>query len=246
MLTELVFPCHCPLCGIDTLRGLCERCQQLLGDGGISRCLRCGQPIGPYVPADANGGCGLCSRRRMVTNRVESLGLYVGTLREACILGKEAGAEPLVKGLGECFWESRGEALERLGIDVVVPVPQHWTKRIVSGHNQAETLATVLAHCLNVPLGRNILRKTRRTPDQSSLKAVARRANLRGAFGLKSSCKLIGQHVLLVDDVMTTGTTIQQAAGSLMRGRAGKVSVAVLAVVPASVDRFPTVTSLTQ
>lgn len=146
-------------------------------------------------------------------------------------------AEPLATSLGEWFWACRGEKLSRLGIDLVIPIPQHWSKRLVVAHNQAETLADVLARRLRVPSDRHILGKARRTPDQSSLSASRRRTNLRDSFRVRESGRLGGVHVLLVDDVLTTGTTAHRATQALKKAGAGRVTVAVLAVVPAVTGR---------
>ena len=236
-LVDLVYPRHCPLCGADGPGGLCSGCRDEVGGDRRNRCGGCGQPAGPHVHADAATGCRHCRGRQRAFERVERLGLYEGVLREACIQGKAAVAQPLVSALGEWFWECRGDALAGLGVDLVVPVPQHWTRRISVAHNQAETLAGVLGRCLRVPLGRHILRKARRTPDQSSLPAVSRRANLNDAFRVRRRTRLDGLHVLLVDDILTTGTTAHQAARALRQGGAARVSVAVLAVVPATTNR---------
>jgi predicted amidophosphoribosyltransferase len=163
--------------------------------------------------------------------------LYEGPLREACIRGKSVVAEPLVASLGEWFWECRGERLGGLGIGLVIPVPQHWSKRLLVDHNQAETLAGVLARRLRVPSDRHILAKARWTRDQSSLSASKRRANLRDSFRVRKNNRLDGVHVLLVDDVLTTGTTAHHAARVLKKAGAGRVTLAVLAVVPAVAGR---------
>ena len=237
LLTDLVYPRHCPLCGMDGRGELCTGCRGRVGCDQRNRCLRCGQPAGPHVEADVETGCSHCQHLPQAFQRVERLGLYEGGLREACVRGKGAIAQPLTWALGEWFGECRGESLAALGTRLVVPVPQHWTKRITAGHNQAETLAVVLGRYLRVPLGRHILRKTRRTPDQSSLSAASRRANLNGAFRVRRRARLEGLHVLLVDDVLTTGTTVHQAARALKQGGVGRVSVAVLAVVPVAANR---------
>ncbi len=237
LLSDVVYPRHCPLCGTDGRDGLCTGCRGRVGCDQRNRCRRCGQPAGPYVEADAGTGCSHCHRLHLAFHGVERLGLYEDGLREACVRGKGAIAQPLTWALGEWFWECRGDALAVLEANLVVPVPQHWTKRISAGHNQAETLAVVLGRYLRVPVGRHILRKTRRTPDQSSLSAASRRANLNDAFRVRRRIRLDGLHVLLVDDVLTTGTTLHQAARALRQGGVGRVSVAVLAVVPVAANR---------
>ncbi|MDP7274747.1 MAG: phosphoribosyltransferase family protein [Planctomycetaceae bacterium] len=234
LLADLVYPPGCPLCGADGSSQLCAGCRGGIGRGGNFRCGRCGQTLGPHLVSPESGrGCSSCQGNRWAFSAVERLGLYEGPLREACIRGKSVVAEPLVASLGEWFWECRGERLGGLGIGLVIPVPQHWSKRLLVDHNQAETLAGVLARRLRVPSDRHILAKARWTRDQSSLSASKRRANLRDSFRVRKNNRLDGVHVLLVDDVLTTGTTAHHAARVLKKAGAGRVTLAVLAVVPA-------------
>ena len=234
----LVSPPLCPLCGSDDGGGpgarrprLCHGCDRDVGIDDENRCWRCGQPAGPFV--DARTGCRLCRRRRFAFDQVLRRGRYEGALKQACVRGKSPGAESIAAALADGLWRAVREELVDPPPDLVVAVPQHWTKRLTWSHNQAETLARVLARRLNVPLARNILAKSRRTPDQSSLAAGRRRTNLRGVLRIRRRARLAGARVLLVDDILTTGTTADESARALRRAGARSIAVAVLAVVPA-------------
>lgn len=148
-------------------------------------------------------------------------------MRAAVLAAKRAGGEPAARWLADQIWERRGQDLAALGIDLVVPVPQHWTRRLLSPHNTAELIARRLASRLKVRFSRHILAKTRRTPGQTTLSPSARRQNLRGVF--LSARHLDGRRVLLVDDVLTTGTTAHQATGALLDAGAEAVWVAAAA-----------------
>jgi predicted amidophosphoribosyltransferase len=131
--------------------------------------------------------------------------------------------------MAELLWECEAEALQEIRADVIIPVPQHWIRRIYRPHHAAETLAAAWATRLQVPLATHILRKRRWTGPQARLSPSERRVNLRNAFGLASSAGLAGAVVLLADDVMTTGTTAHETAKVLTQAGAARVVVAVVA-----------------
>jgi ComF family protein len=117
---------------------------------------------------------------------------------------------------------------ERLpdSVDAVLPVPLHWRRRWFRGFNQADEIAGPVAQNLGVPLLRNVTR-VRATPYQSGLGAQERIRNLRGAFAVHGA--LSAHHVLIVDDVITTGATVRQLARVLRRAGASKVSAIAVA-----------------
>ena len=110
-------------------------------------------------------------------------------------------------------------------LDIVVPVPLHRRRARSRGFNQSELLARAVARPLGLPLACRVLRRARDTPAQSALPAAARRRNVRGAFRCR---RLAGEHVLLVDDVLTTGATAEAAARALLDAGAARVEVLVL------------------
>lgn len=111
-------------------------------------------------------------------------------------------------------------------IDAVLPVPLHWRRRWFRGFNQAVEIGRPVAKALGVPLVSPVRRK-RSTPFQSGLSARARARNLRSAFVIREA--LQHQHVLIIDDVITTGTTMHQLARLLKSAGAGKVSALAVA-----------------
>lgn len=122
------------------------------------------------------------------------------------------------------------EAVEALESDVdgILPVPLHWRRQAWRGFNQAAELCRLLVQHLGAPLIRNVFRR-RPTAYQSGLSAAQRRRNLRGAFAVRGRVK--AGHVLVVDDVVTTGATCAQLAATVRR--AGARTVSVLAVARA-------------
>jgi predicted amidophosphoribosyltransferase len=115
--------------------------------------------------------------------------------------------------------------------DAVVPVPEHWFKRLMRSQYAAETIARQLSTRLKVGLATGILAKARWTPKQAKSSPVERRQQQKDAFHVRKST-LKGQSILLVDDILTTGATADAAARELKRAGAKRVVVAVIAVSP--------------
>lgn len=110
--------------------------------------------------------------------------------------------------------------------DALLPVPLHWHRQALRGFNQAEELAVPLMRSLGIPVLRNV-RRVRHTPPQSGLGAGERRKNLSAAFRTRGQIR--ARHVLLVDDVVTTGATSSQLANVALQAGAERVSVAAIA-----------------
>ena len=116
-----------------------------------------------------------------------------------------------------------------LGVDLVVAVPMHWRRRVVRGCNSAELISERLARSLRVPLARRLLKRRRNTLPQADLTPTQRRRNVRGAFAHRTGYDIKGAHVLLADDILTTGATCSEAAKVLKTAGAARVTVAVAA-----------------
>jgi len=113
----------------------------------------------------------------------------------------------------------------------IVAVPLHVSRLRARGYNQALELAKPLARALGIPLDRDLLVRLRATPAQTGLDAAARRRNLRGAFAVAKG-RALPHHVVLVDDVMTTGATLRECARTLRRAGVARVDAWVLARAP--------------
>lgn len=232
---DFLYPPSCRLCDRELPEGVpdepgpyfCVDCQKALTVSHGRACLRCGASIGPHL--DPERPCAYCHNESFIFERVLRLAVYDGAIRKACLAAKQPGGESLAAALGELTYTSESEAFLASRIDVVIPVPQFWGQRLVRPHHAAETLARVWARRLHVPVAGHILQKQRWTQPQSRLKPSQRRSNLRRAFVAVGSGRLSGATVLLADDVMTTGTTAQEAARQLRQAGAAHVVVAVVA-----------------
>jgi len=234
-VTDVVYPPVCAFCSAeldgafetDAVR-LCSSCRSDF-EAEHEACFCCGVPIGPHInPAD---GCSRCSSRDFRFKRVFRIGVYEDEMRRACIRAKSPGAEPLASALGGLLHQTHLDSISELSLASVVIVPQYWGHRVTRPHHSAETIAEVLADRIGIPFRRRLLRKPKWTPDQSVLPRVQRLKNLHKAFTVPRCADLKGQKVLLVDDILTTGTTANECSRTLRAAGAESVFVAVLAVV---------------
>jgi ComF family protein len=224
---HLVYPGCCLLCG-RTLPSyqphFCDICREGLFDDPTPSCPRCAGTIGPF--AVIAGRCWSCRKETFGFERVVRLGPYDGLLREVILRLKRQRGEGLAELLGECWAEHASAQFDSLAVDAIVPVPLHWLRRWRRGYNQSAALCLGLSTRLHIPCQTSWLRRVRNTPQQTRQTIAGRKENVRGAFrgaGVK------GRAILLVDDVMTTGATANEAARALLAGGARRVVVAVLA-----------------
>lgn len=232
-VVELIFPNTCWICEssateIDQFRhGLCIACFNAVTDDPEHLCLRWGQSVGLHT--DSSDGCVACRKISYGFQSVIRLGKYDGRLREAVLRMKTSGGESLAENMGSVFGECRQERLLAARSTLVVPVPLHWRRSWWRGYNQAAALAEQLARRVGVHCACNCLRRVRHTPQQLQPSASARRENVRGAFRMTRGAKVDGKRILLVDDVMTTGSTASEVSRTLKAAGAAEVTVAVLA-----------------
>lgn len=220
---RVVLPPRCLLCGEAGMAGrdLCPACTEAL-PWNASACLRCALPL------PTPGCCGACLQRPPPMDETHAVFVYGFPLDRLV---------PRLKfhndlAAGRLLSELMVEALSVLPRPrALVPVPLHDTRLSRRGYDQALELAAPLARRLQVPLLADALVRTRATSPQSELDAVARQRNLRRAFGIRAD-SLLPDHVVLVDDVMTTGATLEAAAKTLLRAGVSRVDAWVCARVP--------------
>lgn len=232
---ELVFPATCVSCGAemggDTKAEfelpLCAACLSQLPLFTGPTCRQCGARV-PDTTAAPNC-CRRCRGRKLWFDETIALGEYVGRLRQLLLHMKRARGDATSLALGNLLWHRWGDRLEAPRPDVVVPVPMHWRRQWVHGTNSAVLLGEVLARRMHAPLAARLLRRRRNTPPQISLPPSQRWPNVRRAFSVRRGYPLRGSHVLLVDDILTTGATCSEASRTLKAAGAGRVSVVVVA-----------------
>lgn len=234
---DFVYPPACVLCLRDLpapqavaewwMTSLCSDCRAELAPPPMQDCQKCGAPTGPY--ADTSTGCPYCRDERFVFETVFRLNVYEGQLREACLRAKSAWGESMASILADLVWERSESPLRKAGCSCVIPVPPHWTRRFQQPHSAPETIARRLAQHLRIPVRGAALAKIRQTPRQAGASPTVRRQQQRGAFRCRRPAAVAGQTVLLVDDILTTGSTVQAAARALKKAGAGRIFVAAIA-----------------
>ena len=158
-----------------------------------------------------------------------AIGVYGGAVRDLVLRMKQSRHESLSLAAGTLLSQRVEQVLLHSLPDVVAPVPMHWMRRLTRGVNAAELVAESVAKRLHRPLYVDLLRCRRKTRKQGTLLPHERRKNVRGAYAVFRHAPLRGAHVLLVDDVMTTGATANELAKIMMRSGAREISMAVIA-----------------
>lgn len=207
----------------------CEECVQVCQSLAPRQCARCAAPLGPYV--DAQTRCVHCRDESYTFDSACCLGPYKDPLRSVCLRAKLAGGHALTCDLADQLWLRHREHLQTSKLEVVIPVPHLWSEQLWRQHVTPVTLAECFAGHLGVPVGLDLLAKIKRTPKQALLPITSRRQNLRGAFGIARRTEFHGTKILLVDDIMTTGTTSHECAKVLKQAGAAEVHVVVIARV---------------
>ncbi len=232
-LVDLLFPRVCSLCSVPLVdshsdEALCNDCRQTIAAWDRAPCPRCARPL-PCGAANEPAACPACRQANYRFERTTAVGQYRGLMRDAVLRVKRLGEEALTLALGRLLAELLLLRPDHPSPDVIVPVPMHWTRRLIRGVNGPELLAESLSRSLQIPVEPRLIRCRRRTRKQGTLAPTQRRRNVRRAYEAGSRAGLAAAHVLLVDDVMTTGATANEIARELRRGGAARVSLAVLA-----------------
>lgn len=187
-------------------------------------CSACGTPFVNRAPLDESGRCALCRLGANGFDQVYAFGAYEGTLRKLIHIFKFEGVRTLDRPLGAFL----AQALPReASFDAIVPMPLHWLRRWHRGFNQSELLARQIGRRWSTPVIRAVRRKKNTAP-QAGLTSAQRRANMQGAFEARGS-ELAGKRILLIDDVLTTGSTASACARALKRAGAAHVTFLALA-----------------
>jgi ComF family protein len=205
---------------------ICAACKEGAKRIEAPRCERCSQPFDGEI--SGSFVCGNCSERDYHFECAVSCFRAKGVVREFIHRFKYNGHIELRHPLAD--WASAAfddERMQSRPYDALVPVPLHWWRRARRGFNQAEEIGSLLAARAGVPLLRAI-KRTRHTTSQTIFDRQERMENLRGAFSVRHPAAVQSRHLILVDDVFTTGSTVDECARVLRE--AGAASVRALTV----------------
>lgn len=229
---DVLYPSVCLACDApseDLDASLCARCSALAVKIYSDACRRCG---GEALPGSRSrpARCRRCTGRPFEFRRAVAALRYSGPVRELVLQVKFHRRRDGVQWLASQMESAiRWSGVDRR-VSVISFVPLHPWRRVTRGFDQAELLARALSKRLGLPLARSAIWRPRRTRVQSASDPARRQTNVRGAFrpGIRRA-SIRGRAVLLIDDVMSSGSTVDEAAGTLLRAGARVVYVAVAA-----------------
>ena len=236
-LFATLFPSGCRFCSTPLNQisriPVCKQCLDSVRTFDAPVCQVCGAEL---AAAAGERLCVVCQQSQPEFGRALACGRYDGTLRDLIHLLKYERVRPVAGVLGRMLAAVARDVIPPPAPDrvLVTAVPLHARKLRQRGFNQAELLARQMVRCCGgapLVLEPKLLKRTRFTESQTGLSGDQRRANLKGAFSVAHPTKVAERHVLLVDDVYTTGTTVGECARVLRR--AGAVSVGVVTVARA-------------
>ncbi len=228
IVTSVCFPANCRLCErlLEDARRvpLCDDCLssfQQLPPGG---CDLCGLP-GTFDPDFPEGVsyCADCQRRRFAFQLARSFGFYEGALARAIVLLKHERIEPLAKWFSARLADLVVQQGTRMAADVIVPVPLHRQRQRERGFNQADLFGRPLAKRLRLPYWPVLLVRSRPRPEKHLLRSEERWEAVRGAFAISKAHRVDNSRILLLDDVMTTGATLDACSRALREAGAKSV-----------------------
>lgn len=227
-LRRFILPDICPTCLTQPVPGsnqVCHACAQRLPPLPSDRCRLCGGAADGVL--DVCGECLEYGDRPW--NRAVSVFAYGGGVRALIHQFKYHGATHLVPWFAAQMVENWRVHGQDSPVDAVVPIPLHPLKKLMRGYNQAELLARIIARELHVPLLQPLCRR-RWTRQQALLDISRRKANVKDVFGTRNTRAVENLRILMTDDVMTTGATLDAAARILLQQHhAASVAVLTLA-----------------
>ena len=228
-LLEFFFPPMCNSCAERLAEGeehFCSSCFSAFEPLPLRVCHQCGAPLSPrQIEMDT---CPDCPPPPVYFNQSRAAYYYKGAIVDGVHALKFSARLELAPWFARQLFERVEKDMASWRPDGVIPVPLHFWRRIQRGYNQSEELARHFCRLANLPLWPDALRRTRSTHPQSRLKGLRRQDNVRGAFGPRRPELYTGKHVLLMDDVHTSGSTLNACAGVLMETGAARVTALTL------------------
>lgn len=222
-LVDFIFPPLCLGCGeyTENDHSICDHCFETIDKFSRPFCLNCLDMI-------PESGCRACERNSIP---LYAYGNYTAPLEQIIIQFKFKGMTSCARLFAALIKEQFGPEISSLGAEALVPVPLHFGRESYRGYNQAKLLATELSNLLEIDIREDLLSRVKKRRPQARLSLRERGSNIRGVFEATKELPEVGR-VVLVDDVVTSGSTVLEASREL--SRIGIDVVGVIAVAHAS------------
>ena len=228
-LADLCFPPSCLNCGISLQQSsilFCDSCLLKIKFINEPYCACCGI----LFPSGESHLCALCLKKSWNFTRARSVIVYNDTAAKA-ILGLKFGGRKAALKTFEKFKQQCSPCRDLVAPDCIIPVPLHRNRLRRRGFNQSLLLAMAFYPGEKKKIRKTALQRKRDTVPQTGLDGLSRRKNMRDAFLVKRETDVYGKKIVLVDDVFTTGTTVNECARALKQAGAAQVDVLTLARV---------------
>jgi ComF family protein len=214
----MIYPVRCPICGAIVIpkdNRICGTCKEKLHYIKEPRCKKCSKPI----ELEEKEYCNDCNRKNFKFIKGYSVWVYDDAMKHSISEFKYHGKKEHAKFYIQEVVMHYGETIKKISPDVIVPIPIHRSKYLERGYNQADILARGIGRELNFPVLSDLLIRNKKTLPQKQLSDKERLLNLREAFDFNNkvsgSCNNKINRVLLVDDIFTTGSTIEACTNVL-------------------------------
>ncbi|MCR4806573.1 MAG: ComF family protein [Lachnospiraceae bacterium] len=225
-VTDILYPRRCPVCD-DVVAGpgllVCEDCKDCFTPIEDPYCMKCGKPMQDETVLL----CGECMKRPHEFTRGRAAFVYDDVLKESVYRFKYGNRPEYAKMYASAMAERLDTYAKSVKADALVPIPLHKSRLRERGYNQAELLADRLSEHLGIPVRKDILARVGKTRVQKSLGASQRENNLKKAFKIASDVVKLN-NIILVDDIFTTGSTMDAAAACLKEAGVAEVYFLVL------------------
>ena len=223
MWLKTLFDPHCLLCGLISNSRICTDCFRLLPII-TTACHGCGLPTTQSV-----NYCGACLNENFSFDACVSLMTYQGMTQSLIAHFKQGGNIELGEALGLLLYRHLQEKINNgMSVDLIVPVPVYFKVQQQRGFNQAEVIAKILAKQWSIPIDITFCSQVNAVSPQKGLNLKQRKSNLINSFIINKDVSHI-RHLILVDDIVTTGATVDYLSGLFKKGGVQKITVASLA-----------------
>ena len=229
-LLQFFLPSQCPCCEQfleEKQQGLCPPCLSTVQWIVPPFCTVCGSPFAS--PEAGEHPCGTCRTKRRYFTTARALGSYQGVLQEAIHRWKYEERMSLTRLFGQWMTEGLQRFWEFSSFDLLIPVPLHARRLRERGFNQALLLAAEISQKTGIPCEKRLLLKSKPTVPQIHLSGREREKEIKGAFRVAHEDRIQKKVILLIDDVFTTGATVNECSKVLLASGAQRVDVLTLA-----------------